>query len=169
MPVPEWSGSDHRRYKDDKRNRIGMDSRGTDHVYGDGAAGGGAAWRVQDHLVNISEVNKRGELFSSYEARRVETAIPGNNGPNSKLAPLTVRGNEVDEPAARATIVGEIVLIEGGGGGAGVIGMLPLHPPLTSQMAAKAKARTTKFDNFSTWNSQMIVTRITADMDAKRS
>lgn len=89
--------------------------------------------------------------------------------PNSKLAPLTVRGNEVDEPAARATIVGEIVLIEGGGGGAGVIGMLPLHPPLTSQMAAKAKARRTKFDNFSTWNSQMIVTRITADMDAKRS
>jgi hypothetical protein len=79
--------------------------------------------------------------------------------PDSKLAPLTVRGNEVDPPGERATIVGVIVLIEGGGGEGGVIGMLPLHPPLTSQMAAKAKARRTKFDNFSTWNSQMIVTR----------
>lgn len=86
--VPEWSGSDHRRYKDDKRNRIGMDSRGTDHVYRDGAAGGGAAWRVQDHLVNISEVNKRGELFSSYEARRVETVIPGNNGTKFKISTI---------------------------------------------------------------------------------
>jgi hypothetical protein len=64
--------------------------------------------------------------------------------PDSKLAPLTVRGNEVDPPGERATIVGVIVLIEGGGGGeGGVIGMLPLHPPLTSQMAAKAKVRRT--------------------------
>jgi len=31
-------------------------------------------------LGNISDVNKRGELFSSYEARRVGTAIPGNDG-----------------------------------------------------------------------------------------
>ncbi len=68
-----------------------------------------------------------------------------------------MRGNETDPPAERATAVGEIVLIEGGGGGGGVIGMLPLHPPLTSQMAAKAKARRPKFNNFSTWNSQMIV------------
>jgi hypothetical protein len=79
--------------------------------------------------------------------------------PNSKLAPLTVGVNEEGvEPAERATIVGVIVLTEGGGGG-GVIGILPPHPPLASQMAAKAKARRTKFDNFSTWNSEMIVTR----------
>jgi len=77
-----------------------------------------------------------------------------------------VRRNEGVEPAERATTVGEIVLIEGGGGK--VIGMLPLHPPLTSQMAAKAKARRTKFDNFSTWNSQMIVTRITCEIEQGR-
>ena len=89
--------------------------------------------------------------------------------PESKLAPKTVRVNEEGgKPAKRATIDGEICVIEGGGeGGAGVIGMLPLHPPLTSQMAAKAKARRTKFDNFSTWNSQMIVTRITCDRPGK--
>jgi len=79
-----------------------------------------------------------------------------------------VRRNEGVEPAERATTVGEIVLIEGGGGGGKVIGMLPLHPPLTSQMAAKAKARRTKFDNFSTWNSQMIVTRITCEIEQGR-
>jgi hypothetical protein len=39
--------------------------------------------------------------------------------PDSKLAPLTVRGNEVDPPGERATIVGVIVLIEGGGGEGG--------------------------------------------------
>jgi hypothetical protein len=80
--------------------------------------------------------------------------------PGSKLAPSTVSVNEEGvEPEERATSGGSILLIEGGGG-RGVIGMLPLHPPLTSQMAAKAKARRTKFDNFSTGNSQMIVTRI---------
>jgi hypothetical protein len=145
-----------------------MDSRGTDHVYRDDAGGSGTAWRVQG-LGNIREVNKRGELCRRYEARRVKTAIPGMMGPDSKLAPLTVRGNEVDPPAERATTVGEIVLIEGGGVGAGVIGMLRLHPPLTSQMAAKAKARRTKFDNFSTWNSQMIVTRITCQSSRENS
>ena len=65
-----------------------MDARGTDHVYRDDAAGGGAAWRVQDHLVNISEVNKRGELFRRYEARRVETAIPGNDGTRFKISTI---------------------------------------------------------------------------------
>lgn len=102
--------------------------------------------------------------------KRVEWELPFQvmMEPNSKLAPLTVRGNEGVEPAERATIVGEIVLIEGGGGGGKVIGMLPLHPPLTSQMAAKAKARRTKFDNFSTWNSQKIVTRITCEIEPGR-
>jgi hypothetical protein len=87
MPVPKWFGSDHRHYKDDKRNRIGMDSRGTDHVYRDGAGGGGAAWRVQDRG-NVSDVNKRGELFSSYEARRLETAILGNDGTKFKISAI---------------------------------------------------------------------------------
>jgi hypothetical protein len=40
--------------------------------------------------------------------------------PDSKLAPLTVRVNEEGvEPAERTTIVGVIVLIEGGGGEGG--------------------------------------------------
>jgi len=85
MPVPEWSGSDHWRYKDAKRNRIGMDSRGINHVYRDGAGGGGAAWRVQD-LGKISDVNKRGELFRIMELRRVGNAIPGNDGTRVKIS-----------------------------------------------------------------------------------
>ena len=91
--------------------------------------------------------------------------------PESKLAPLTVRSNEVVPLKGRESLVGEIVLIEGGGGGGGgvgVIGMLPLHPPLTSQIAAKARARRKKFDNFSTWNSQMIVTRVTCEIEPGR-
>ena len=84
MPAPEWSGSDHRHYKDFKRNRIGTDSRGTDHVYRDEAGGGGAAWRAQD-LVNIREVNKRGEAIMTYELRRVGSAIPGNDGTRVKI------------------------------------------------------------------------------------
>lgn len=88
MPVPEWSGSDHRHYCDVKRNRIGMDSSGTDHVYRDDAGGGGATWRVQDHLVNISKVNKRGELLRRYELRRVESAIPGNDRTRFKISTI---------------------------------------------------------------------------------
>jgi hypothetical protein len=87
VPAPEWSGSDHRHYNNVQRNRIGMDSRGTDHVYRDGAGGGGSAWRVQDRG-NVSDVNKRGELFSSYEARRLETAIPGNDGTKFKISAI---------------------------------------------------------------------------------
>jgi len=56
-----------------------MDSSGINHVYRDEADGGGAAWRAQD-LVNIRDVNKRGEVTRTYELRRVGSAIPGNDG-----------------------------------------------------------------------------------------
>lgn len=85
MSAPEWSGSDHRRYKDLQRNRVGMDSSRINHVYRDEAGVGGAAWRVQD-LGKIIDVNKRAELLRNYELRRVGSAIPGNDGTRVKIS-----------------------------------------------------------------------------------